>query len=388
MGFDMPNLSFLAQFPLALWGLLALLIPLAIHLLSKSRAQIVPFAHLALITVKTSPRLRQLRITQWLLLFLRALMLLIATLIMAELYWHAPKEANTPHILLTEDWLNHASDSDKSQILQQSHMANFTLVGKPNRSLTTQQIDQWPSPNSKSNAVAKALNLWEKVAEYSSGLDPQTSVIVYSTNRLSQFLGHKQALTDQIQWQIKPVASKDTSAAIKAKVWVLFDDLSVQTLPYLKAAFDALNTSTQIDLSIQYSDMSKREENQSAELTADVVINLSHEDVLDGITLQQEHLFTLEQLSAIQDPEFPLLLFEQLFAKEQHDWQFQNAQLSEQQITVPRPSENQLNKTSTLATPHAQPFHLWLILLLVFVFAADRLLSEWRTPSKQVVADN
>lgn len=384
MGFDMPNLSFLAQFPLALWGLLALLIPLAIHLLSKSRVQIVPFAHLALITVKTSPRLRQLRITQWLLLFLRLLLLLLATLIVAELYWQSNTDTNTKHILVTEDWLNHANDGEKNQLIQQSSGSKLTLIARPNAPLGQQQITQWQ----KSTSEANALNLWEKVADFRAELSSQSQVSVYSTNRLSQFLGSKQDISSNVNWQIKSLPTSDTTSSIQATVLVLFDKPSTPTLAYLKAAFDALNTSKQISLNVQYMDLAELTNITLIDLSVDKIIHLSRAEIPDIIASKQANLVTREQLGAIQQPEFPLILFDLLFAQQQDNWRFQNTLLSEQQITVSAANDHAELERVQPSNASGQSLHLWLILFLVIVFAAERVLSEWRFPQKPVAVDN
>lgn len=384
----MTGLSLLAQSPLALWGLLTLLIPVAIHLLSKSRAKIIPFAHLALITVKTSPRLRQLRITQWLLLLLRILLLLIATLILAQLGWQTSQSSNNQHILLSQDWLNHASDVEITQLVQQQPDANFTLLGQPNLLLTKQQIKQWQQPNSPTTAKPNALNLWEKVDQYAAQLPAQTLITVYSTNRLSQFLGNKLSTANKINWQIKQLPINDIEGANQASVLVFFDEASTPTLPYIKAAFDALNSNQQINLTVQYRDLSQLNDRQAATLSTDTIINLSNAELPDGVVSQQAGLFTTEQLGAIVQPDFPLVLFDLLFTQQQHKWQFQNARLSEQQIIMPSQDNSEQQNLTKLNAPNSQPLHLWLILLLVSVFAAERLLSEWQPVYKKVAVDN
>lgn len=369
----------MVQSPLALWGLLALLIPVAIHLLSKSRERLVPFAHLALITVKTSPRLRQLRLTQWLLLFLRLLLLLVATFIMAELYWQSNTDTNNEHILVTEDWLNHANDVEKNQLIQQSSGAKLTLIARPNALLSQQQITQWQ----KSTPEAKALNLWEKVAIYRAELPALSQVSVYSTNRLSQFLGSKQDIASNVNWQIKSLPTSDTTSSIQATVLVLFDKPSTPTLAYLEAAFDALNTSKQISLNVQYMDLAELTNITLIDLSVDKIIHLSRAEIPDIIASKQVDLLTREQLGVIQQPEFPLILFDQLFTQQQNNWRFQNSLLSEQQITIPVANDHAELERMEPSKVTGQPLHLWLVVFLVIVFATERLLSEWHSPKSR-----
>ncbi|MGS2719686.1 BatA domain-containing protein [Paraglaciecola aestuariivivens] len=378
----MSSLGFWLQSPLALWGLLALLIPLAIHLLSKSRAKIVPFAHLALITVKASPRLRQLRLTQWLLLLLRSLLLLIATFVLAQLYWQTGQTSNHPHILLTQDWLEHASDTERSQLLEQYSVANFTLLDQANLALTSQQISQWPKP--PSTAEVSPLNVWEKVEQYAAQLPKQTPVIVYSTNRLSQFLGNKLPSVSKLNWQIKSLPSNEREQRFQASVLVLFEEVSAPSMPYVKAAFDALNTHQQIELAVQYSDLSKL----NADIKTDVILNLSTAELAKDITSSQASLIGMNQLGALEQPDFPLVLFDLLFNQPLQNGYFQNARLSEQQIIMSSPANTVQQNPIKSPNPHTQALHLWLILLLVMIFAAERLLSEWQPVDKKIAVDS
>lgn len=155
---DMP---FILQSPLAMLGLLALLIPLAIHLLSKARPQVIAFAHIAFIKVKTSPLLRQLRLTQLILLGLRMAMLLLATLILAQLYWQNVNQQVNSHILLTEDWLNHATSIERQILIDQVKDSDLVLISSNNRNINKTELAQW----STTPQQTPALNLWSKVAD-------------------------------------------------------------------------------------------------------------------------------------------------------------------------------------------------------------------------------
>jgi hypothetical protein len=70
--------------PLALIGLAAALLPLAVHLLHRSRPRDVPFSHLAFLRQLHASRMRSLRLRQWLVLLLRMLALACLALAFAR----------------------------------------------------------------------------------------------------------------------------------------------------------------------------------------------------------------------------------------------------------------------------------------------------------------
>ena len=70
--------------PAALLGLLAVAIPLAIHLLHRGRSRPVPFSNLELLRSLHQSRMRRLQVRQWLILLLRALAVLCLVLAFAR----------------------------------------------------------------------------------------------------------------------------------------------------------------------------------------------------------------------------------------------------------------------------------------------------------------
>ena len=76
--------SFMVQNPWAFWALLALLVPLILHLLSKRRAKLIKFANVALITMPELKNSQQIRLNQFWLLLLRMLLLIVSILLLAK----------------------------------------------------------------------------------------------------------------------------------------------------------------------------------------------------------------------------------------------------------------------------------------------------------------
>ena len=381
---DMP---FILQSPLAMLGLLTLLIPLAIHLLSKARPRVVAFAHIALITVKTSPVLRQLRLTQLILLGLRLAMLLLATLILAQLYWHNTNQQVNSHILLTEDWLNQATDLEKQTLTDQIDNSDLVLIGTKNRNINKTELQKW----STSHQQMPVLNVWSKVADYSAQLPADASTIVYTTNRLNQFIGNYIPQHKQVEWQIKTIPIKNVVQEYSANINVIYDDSSKPLLVYLRAAFEVINSQDKLSLKVNYTNNNKSKENSRHLQTYDKTIDLGEQKITqpsNPFDTQWQHTYiTKAELNNIKQADFALTLARLLYSSQSQDWWLENTRLSTAQITqslsiysdqlVRDPYEISPLKKSPNKNTHSTALHICLILMLVVIFILERLLSEW-----------
>jgi hypothetical protein len=379
-------MPFILQSPLAMLGLLTLLIPLLIHLLSKARPRVVAFAHIAFIKVKTSPVLRQLRLTQLILLGIRMLMLLLATLILAQLYWlniwdNANQQVNS-HILLTEDWLNHTTDTEKQTLIDQVRDSDLVLLSTKNRDINKTEVTQW-SPD---NRQTPALNIWSKVANYSAQLPADTLITVYTTNRLKQFIGSKTPIHKRVKWQVKAIPVESATQQYSANIKVIYDDASEPLLVYLRAAFKVINTHETFNLKVDYVINEKQKNNSKHLLTYDKTINLSEQ------VLSQQHLafdaqwqhthITQTELKNIKQADFVFTLARLLYSSQSQVWWLENTRLSAEQIKQSSvmygdPLAQTAYKESSDKTTHATPLHIWLVLVLAGIFVLERLLSEW-----------
>ena len=377
--FDMP---FILESPLAMLGLLTLLIPLGIHLLSKARPRVVAFAHIAFIKVSTYPVLRQLRLTQLMLLGIRMLMLLVATLILAQLYWQNVNLQVNSHILLTEDWLNHTTDTEKKTLIDQVRGSNLVLLSTQNRDLNKAEVAQW-SPDSWQTP---ALNIWNRVANYSTQLPADTLITVYTTNRLKQFIGSKTPIQKRIEWQVKAIPVESATQQYLANIEVIYDDASEPLLVYLRAAFKVINTHESFNLKVDYVINEKQKNNSKHLLTYDKIINLSEQGLSQkhlAFDAQWQHTYiTQTQLHNIKQADFVLTLARLLYSSQSQVWWLENTRLTAEQITqyspmygdqlVPLPITGSSTKIN-----HTTPLHIWLVLVLVGIFILERLLSEW-----------
>lgn len=386
--------------PLAMLGLLALLIPLIIHLLSKARPRVVAFAHIAFIKVKTTPLLRQFRLTQLMLLCLRMLLIILATLILAQLYWHnvwdSTKQQPNSHILLTEDWLHHATDIEKRTLTDQVNNANVVLVSTKNRNINKTQLAQL----STNNLQTPALNIWSKVADYSAQLPADEQITVYTTNRLKQFIGGTVPLPKGVHWKVKTIPVKSIIQPYSANIKVIYDNSSESLLIYLRAAFEVINTHNKLNLNVTYTSKEKLGYDSERSLEYDKIIDLREQ----GLTQQnlsfdeqwKKTYITQTELKNIEQADFVLTLARLLYSSQTHSWWLENTRLSRAQITqYSSISGDQLkssggkkalykkssNKGSSNKNTYSTSLHIWLVLMLVAIFILERWLSEWPTRS-------
>ena len=70
-----------------LWGLVALALPVAIHLLSRKEGRVVPLGSLRHLRETTSQQFRGIKLNEYLLLALRILLLILFVLLLAGLFW-------------------------------------------------------------------------------------------------------------------------------------------------------------------------------------------------------------------------------------------------------------------------------------------------------------
>ena len=392
-------MPFILESPLAMLGLLTLLIPLGIHLLSKARPRVVAFAHIAFITVSTSPVLRQLRLTQLILLGLRMMMLLLATLILAQLYWQNDNLQVNSHILLTEDWLNHATDIEKQTLIDQVKDSDLVLISSNNRNINTAELAQWSTDPHQT----PVLNLWSKVANYTAQLAADSSITVYTTNRLKHFIGSKVPLPRRVQWQVKTIPVETVVQENLVNIKVIYDDSSEPLLVYLRAAFEVINTQDKLSAKVDYVSSDISSENSGHLLIYDKIIDLREQGLTQQgrpFELQWQHTYiTQAALNNLKQADFSLTLARLLYSSQSQVWWLENTRLSRAQITqtslfidsdiidphIKAPLyEDSPNKKRLNSTSQSSSLHIWLVLMLFAIFMLERILSEW--PNRQLKA--
>ena len=240
-------------YPTLLWlALLTLVIPIVIHLLSQSRARLVKFSLVGFIQSAAVAQMTQLRLTERILLALRLGLLLLGALLLAHLVW--PPEAVAPrtHVLVTQDWLAHASAQQKKVVLSRLDNAKLTYLdpAEPfghSTSNARQLLNSqgWPAHKNTGN------NLWLGLFDYTRELGQNDVLSVYVTDRLQQFSGQRLPIRPPLDWHILKVPL-DTSEQLTMNLLVIYTSQQQNSVTYLRGAMNALEQQNSITVKVTY----------------------------------------------------------------------------------------------------------------------------------------
>jgi len=398
-------------------SLLALLIPVLIHLFSKSRGRLVHFAHVAFITNRQQQPVNRLRLIERLLLALRLMMLLVASLLLVGLFWIDPAPAERQRTLVSEDWLNTVSADARANLAADADQLPIQLLSYPQRSLSAEDILNWTPGTSR-----PTLNLWQRIQAAASVLGPTTELRVYTTDLADQFDGSKVPIANPVDWHIT-TAGVIATAPVVMNVGIIPSESHPQDELYLRAALDALMGNPALELNLRsmtYAQFPDEFLKKMGEMNdTNVVIHLGNPadtapfleyvergNVLlidsapvparapvDTVVLSRDDgtplltrirqgrgqilrlhgRFLADDNSLVASPDFPLRLAA-LLAGDSID-------------AVGRLSAAQITRLP--AGDARNDWHLrdnlrpWLVLLLVCLFCAERVLSEWPLGSKR-----
>lgn len=234
---------------------LAVLIPIIIHLLNRSRGKLVTFAHVALLRNTAPKPSYELRLSQRLLLLLRMLLLVLAALLLSQPWWPSPSDKHES-ILVSVDWLNSSNASDKQQLATRLGEQTAILLDGPAVATKQQTLSPEAIINWSSQAVDGTQNIWAKIHSHASSLAPQTTMVIYTTNRASQYSGNKMTIHQPLEWQIKKLDSTALPAQA-LNILLVYQAQRQQDVAAIRAALEALasqslgtievNTVTQAD---------------------------------------------------------------------------------------------------------------------------------------------
>ncbi|MGY0564229.1 MAG: BatA domain-containing protein, partial [Paraglaciecola chathamensis] len=164
MGTMFSALNNIVLSPLWLLGMLAVIIPLAIHFFSKSKAPLISFAQYALIPAKQSSVPNALRLSQWLLLLLRMMIIVLLSLALAQCMKQPTDNSQTRYFLVSQDWLHHASENEKQSLLetynpsQDATSSRLIVLGANASKNLNNSLSNSPGKNPSNNLNAKLSN--------------------------------------------------------------------------------------------------------------------------------------------------------------------------------------------------------------------------------------
>ncbi len=364
--------------PIALLGLLAISIPVIIHLLSKSRAKPILFGHLDLIPSGKQKPVTQLTITQRLLLLLRILMLVILTLLLSQ-----PLRTETvstspqlPTLLITSQWLESADQAQRDDLLDRLNSgAQALLAAHPSTPLSSEQIQNWQAREDSSRLI----NLWVALDDALNNTAGQ--ITVYHTGQIEQFNGPRALLTpqsDRVEWMRIDTSSPGSEASLikPINIGVMESDEPDINVHWQKA----------LSLIKQYGIKTLTWQNQPPEQQADFSQFAVWIDIRE-MTVSSQHSSVGVPITRIKAPDFPLWLADQLLAITGQQEQRVSPVLSDQQVQYRAelpdndgPSAVPVMHTGAQRNAPSSTVP-WLATLLLLLFFAERLVSEYFAPS-------
>ncbi len=298
---------------IGLWVFLALAIPVAVHIFSRSEGKVVPFPFLGLLPKQAAPNEFQIQLRQKWLLLVRLLLVASAcaflTLALLSDWWSeswlkqslaqvSSLPSSPPTLIITQDWwtlsspesqqalltaltseqsiaqtqevilINYATAQEKISRVDKS---DFISLAKQNKLFTPtgNGIARNDAVNNNSDVAGDARksdmqarlidNVWSVVHAISTTMPIDSLIHVYTSNRQSQFVGVRPHIEHTLQWHIISLPDADAIVTEKAPIQVAIiraDQLfnSSQTLFLLEQALSALALMHPIEVDIIVAD--------------------------------------------------------------------------------------------------------------------------------------
>ncbi|MEJ7644448.1 MAG: BatA domain-containing protein [Chryseolinea sp.] len=195
--------------PIWLWGLLGLMVPIGIHLLSRRENRIIKLGSIRHLDNSITQQALTIRLNEWILLALRCALIGSVILFLSEFHTNAKKNK--------ENWLVIESGMERDIALK-------TLIDSLTRDGFEIKELRSGFPAASSTQADSSINYWHLVESIGNG--GVESAVVLSYNRATGFRGKRVALPSNVTWiakepepakfQLQKVLYKDDSIAIRS----------------------------------------------------------------------------------------------------------------------------------------------------------------------------
>ncbi|MFC3881768.1 BatA domain-containing protein [Algoriphagus namhaensis] len=248
--------------PIALWGLLAISIPILIHLWNGKRGQTVAWAAMDFLSTVESRVSKGFNLENWLVLILRILLLVLLVFLLAQLTvlsGSGQKEKKVAHVIygdqpLWEEFrfeIQQALERDESVILAGNPLSNITTLESlfesewnTNSQLQT-TLDKLPRgldslvfyvPNSASELTSRYFSLPVSPTIQLSQVAPVSKSILIKTQSTQNFKINETGVLDSVATEGGDMAEYDLSEDIQ--VWVQNSELEKE---FIQAALESIS---------------------------------------------------------------------------------------------------------------------------------------------------
>jgi hypothetical protein len=337
--------------PAGLFGLLAIAIPVVIHLISRGRGRRVLIGNIEFVRAARRTHVTALRLTQWLLLLLRVLVVIAATLLLARLALQGLGSAEADVSYVTPGWLRSATDTERAEVFSFEPPARVLTAGYPQ------------AQGYEPGIADPGYDVWPLLAERLSTLRHAGTVDVYAEQSTAAFGPHRPRLPNKVSWHLATAAAE--TEALESRGLVIHDLDRADDVRRLEVALVALKRHRVPRLQWE---TCLEDDATCTSQPRDWVMWLADAEPPNDIARLYRPQGT-EWALAISDPRYPEVLLDTVLGEEQRRRAWQRVPVSTDMLATGAES------SESIPLPH-RSWHAWLGFLLLVLWAVERLLSE------------
>jgi hypothetical protein len=190
----------------ALIGLFSILIPLIIHLINRSKGNLVYLGNIDFVKQVKKIRVTEVKLTQWILLLLRVLIFTLITFLVAGLKQMSEvKVLDETQLYFSPDWIITQETSKFISILQQHPQVNSFVLATNYPEINQ---DNYVQLKQKLESQRIRLHSSALITEIANRQQQVKKIKVFSTNSSNEFPKDRPRQYQNIEWIVEPLATK------------------------------------------------------------------------------------------------------------------------------------------------------------------------------------
>ncbi|WP_100642987.1 BatA domain-containing protein [Alteromonas facilis] len=378
----------------ALWGLLGLLVPIIIHLISRSRVITRQFAFIRLLPIQPLPVKRNINLSQRLLLLVRMVLVILAVLLLANVSCSDQQKPNDVVYVVTPDWLNSATVSQHNELKRSIENLGtpsqiWLLSTHPVR-VSLDELLSKPEDFGKLVTEKPAINIWGRVNQLFSLLSVEhanasdMTLHVFTTNAAHQFQAELISVPMNTQWHVAPSNSQTITDDRAQQSSIAVGGVGADAMEWqlFQRAFFAINQSSEAEINVRLIDAISSQQLEDVDrliVMPDTLLTTASQQALNAWLYEDfSHKVTNAAQFDIQDSNFPVHLITELYADNATELLTSASVLTEGQIALANAEQLKTHSSATKLQPDEQPVPLGLAIAFISLLLLERLLSEYR----------
>lgn len=343
--------------PTGLFGLLALAVPVIIHIISRSRGRRVLVGNIGLLRALHQQRARAPRLERWLLLLIRLLLLALAALVLARLALPGLDDLRGDAVYLTKGWLQTVEPTQREAVLS---------AGGGDRPTETRELEDG--------------DVWPQLAERLAATRHTGRVDVYTSGRSDEFGAHQPRWPGAVRWH-RPKVSLAPAELPRPLALVVYDPGHAREANRVEAALAALQRHRLPGLTWTAQAYEATGPGTDEIGGADWLLWLAEAPAPETEAPGSPRRLTVNDAGwpgNSDDPGFPEALLDALLTPEERAATWGHAPVD----TIPWTGSGWMNRvTEEPAAAPQRPYRViqpWLALAMIILWALERWLSEGR----------